>query len=464
MEVQFQGAAREVTGSCHLVRINGSTIMLDAGLFQGRRDDVRRKNEKLPVPPDDVAAVVLSHAHIDHAGRLPFLAKHGLRAPIFTTPATLDLSRVMLADAAHIQEKDARFLAKRRRAHQEPLYDMDDARRCVDLMVGVPYGQRREIASGIHVTLLDAGHILGSASVILDWRDGFETRRLAFSGDIGRAGLAIIRDPVPPTDVDAVIMESTYGGRDHISVSGARDALADVVTAAAARGGKVLIPAFAVGRTQELIYSLHELALQGRIPKIPVIVDSPLATEATAVFGRNAAVFDTSEPFVRLFGSDPSGVLHHGLVEFTESAEASKAAMQRRGPMVVIAASGMVESGRILHHLLHGASDPKNTILIVGFQGEHTLGRRIVERMSPIKVLGETVDVRANVVVLHGYSAHADHGGLLAWHSAVRATSPRLRKTWLVHGEASAQDAMLGALARDGVVVSAPSLGARAVL
>jgi metallo-beta-lactamase family protein len=370
----------------------------------------------------------------------------------------------MLADSAHIQQKDAEFLAKRNRAYRDPLYGIADADATIEQMRGVHYSTPTEIISGLTVEFLDAGHILGSASIVLETRDAGERRRLAFSGDIGRAGLAIIRDPVPPVDVNGLIMESTYGNRDHSSVAGARERLGEVITQTAARGGRVLIPAFAVGRTQELIYTLHELVSAGKVPRIPVIIDSPLATEATKVFSANADLFDRTEPFVRGFRSQPGGVLENGLVEFTETVEASKAAMQRHGPMIVIAASGMAESGRILHHLLHGASDPKNTILIVGFQAEHTLGRRIVERRPRIKVFGEEIDLRARVEVLNGYSAHADRAGLHAWHAEVRRTSPRLGHTWLVHGEPEAQDALAAALTASGTAVSCPSRGTRAIL
>lgn len=462
MNVTFHGAAREVTGSCHILRIGGKTILLDLGLFQGRRAEVREKNTILPFDVGVVDAVVLSHAHIDHAGRLPLLVRQGYRGPIFTTHATRDLCRVMLADSAHIQEKDAEFLARRNRSHQEPLYDQHDVDETIRCMRGLRYATPTEILPGLTIELLEAGHILGSASVVVQWSDGRASKRLAFSGDIGRAGLAIIRDPVVPTDVDAVIMESTYGNRDHVSVADARKRLATVVNEAAARGGKILIPAFAVGRTQELIYTIHELLLARQIPRIPVIIDSPLATAATRIFSDNANLFDATEPFVRGFNSHPGGVLENSLLEYTESAEQSKEAMLRRGPMVVIAASGMMESGRILHHLLHGASDARNTILIVGFQAEHTLGRRIVEKQPRIKVYGEEVELRARVEVLNGYSAHADRTGLLRWHDEVRRSSPRLRHTWLVHGEATAQDALAAAVAASGVAVSCPSPGDRA--
>ena len=283
MDIEFHGAAREVTGSCHIVRTNGRTILLDCGLFQGKRGDVQRKNLTLPEDPGAIDAIVLSHAHIDHAGRLPFLVNRGFRHPIHTTAATRDLCEVMLADAAHIQEKDAEFLSRRNREHFDPLYSNRDVQRTMELMIGARYNRVVEVVPGVRATFVDAGHILGSASVILDCADGTKTTRLVFSGDIGRKGLAIIGDPVIPTGADAVLMESTYGNRDHASVEGAKSELARVVRETSMRGGKVLIPAFAVGRTQELVFALHELADQGAIPRIPIYIDSPLAIRATAV-------------------------------------------------------------------------------------------------------------------------------------------------------------------------------------
>jgi metallo-beta-lactamase family protein len=457
VEIEFSGAAREVTGSCHIVRVNERTILLDCGMFQGRREASREKNLRLPCPIEEIDAVVLSHAHIDHAGRLPFLVRRGYRGPIWATPATRDLCAIMLADSAHIQEKDAEFLERRRREHAEPLYTMRDAMRTIEQMIGVSYGRTMELLPGVKVTFTDAGHILGSASVALDCTDGGSTRRLVFSGDIGRRGLAIIRDPVPPERADAVIMESTYGNRDHESVDGARAHLARVVRDTAARGGRVLIPAFAVGRTQELLYDLHGLVREGAIPNVPIVVDSPLATDATAVFAMHPDAYDASESLIR----DEARLFDFPLLRFTRSVAESKALNQANGPLIVIAASGMVESGRILHHLLHGASDPRNTILIVGFQAEHTLGRRIVERRETLRILGEEVPLRAQVEVLDGYSAHGDRRELTEWLDAVKASSPRLGQIWLVHGEEEAQDAFATTLRAKGYRTACPRPGDR---
>ena len=453
MEVTFLGAAQEVTGSCHLLRVGGASVALDCGLFQGQRRVSAEKNARLPVPIDQLDAVVVSHAHIDHAGRLPFLARHGFSKTIWATGATRDLNAVMLADSAHIQEKDAQFLAKRKQAFVEPLYGMRDAVRTQELTTGVPYHKPFDVAPGVRATYLDAGHILGSASVVLDCEENGVARRLVFSGDIGRKGLAIARDPEFPEGADAVIMESTYGGRRHESVDGARQQLGRVIRETAARGGRVLIPAFAVGRTQELIYALHELFRQGAIPTVPIYIDSPLAIDATSVFGMHPELFDATEDLI----TRVKKLFEFQQVQFTRDASESKALNHARGPMVIIAASGMVESGRILHHLMHGAPDPKNTVLIVSFQPEHTLGRRIVERRPVLKIFGEEVPLRANVEVINGYSAHADHEELITWLDAVKAKSPKLSRVWLVHGEPEPQRLLQTALQARGYNVEAPA-------
>jgi metallo-beta-lactamase family protein len=457
VEIEFSGAAREVTGSCHILRVAGKTVLLDCGLFQGKRSDSHEKNIRLPVPVDEIDAIVLSHAHIDHAGRLPFLVRHGYEGTIWCTPATRDLCAVMLADSAHIQEKDAQFLARRGKEYVEPLYAPRHATRTIELMVGMPYHRPFDVVPGVRATFLDAGHILGSASVVLDCVDGGTARRLVFSGDIGRSGLAIIRDPEPPEGADAIIMESTYGNRTHESVDGARARLAAVVRDTATRGGRTLIPAFAVGRTQELVYDLHVLAAAGAIPAIPIYIDSPLAIDATSVFEMHPDVFDRGEDLVQRVRD----LFRFDLVHYTRDVEESKALATRNGPMVIIAASGMVESGRILHHLAQGASDPRNTILIVGFQAEHTLGRRIVERRPMLRIFGDEVPLRARVEIINGYSAHADRVELGSWIDRVRDRSPGLEQVWLVHGEPPAQDELATAFHAKGMSVGCPAPGDR---
>lgn len=455
MRITFSGAAREVTGSCHLVEVNGHTTALDCGLFQGHRSEAHAKNRRLPIDPHALRAVVLSHAHIDHSGRLPYLTREGYGRSIYTTPASRDLSALMLADSAHIQAQDARHLARRNQEFVEPLYAADDAARTISQMIGVPYAVPFDPSDGVRATFLDAGHILGSASVTLDCTEGARTSRLVFSGDIGRKGLPIIRDPVPPRDADVLIMESTYGNRDHEPVSQNRERFATIIRETAGRGGRILIPAFAVGRTQELLYDLHLLVRSGEIPAVPIYVDSPLAIDTTSVFALHPDLFDTTEQLP----GDGQSLFAFAPVRFTRSSDESKALNTARGPMIIIAASGMVESGRILHHLIHGAGDARNTILIVGFQAEHTLGRRIVERKPELKILGEVVPLRARVEIINGYSAHADRGELLAWAREVRAHSPRLRDIYLVHGEPDAQAALSATLTTEGFHVDCPGLG-----
>jgi metallo-beta-lactamase family protein len=453
MEIEFIGAAREVTGSCHLVRANGRTILLDCGMFQGRRAQADAKNRRLPSAVESIDAVILSHAHLDHCGRLPVLTRAGYRGPIYTTKATADLVAVMLADSARIQENDYAFLVRHNRASDPPLYEMKDAAGVEELFHRVPYGEWFAVVDGVRARFTDAGHILGSGSIVVEATESGRKTTLVFSGDIGRAGLPIIRDPEPPSDAaDVVIMESTYGDRDHESVAGARTELARVVKETAARGGRVLIPAFAVGRAQELIYDLHTMVLAKEIPRVPIVIDSPLATAATAVFEHNADLFDQTEEPVRAIRE----LFKFDMLSFTNSTDESKALNNRIGPLVIIAGSGMCEGGRILHHLAHGASNPRNTVLIVGFQAEHTLGRRIVEKRPMIKVFGEEIPLRAHVETLNGYSAHGDRTELKRWLDAVRRSSPKLGTVNLVHGEPVAQDSLRDRLQAEGYRVQCP--------
>jgi metallo-beta-lactamase family protein len=455
MEITFLGAAREVTGSCHLVSVSGSKVVLDFGMFQGRRSDANTKNAQLPFAVDELTAVVLSHAHIDHSGRLSMLARHGYAGPVYATPATHDLCAIMLADSAHLQEKDADFLTRRGRPVAAPLYDMTDVALILSRMRCIPYDTPFDVAPGMRCTFVEAGHILGSASIVLDCTEGGATRRLVYSADVGRWGLPIIRDPRPPQGADVVLLESTYGNRDHTSVEQMPKRLAEIVRETAAKGGRVIIPAFAVGRTQELLYDLHRLTRAHAIPSIPIVLDSPLAIAATSVFATNPEAHDRSEALV----NEVDDLFDFDRVEFTRDTAASKALNTRQGPMIIIAASGMAEGGRVLHHLAHGAPDPRNTILIVGFQAEHTLGRRIVERRPTLKVYGEDVPLRARVEVLDGYSAHADRRELHRWIDAVRGPTRRALPVYLVHGEPEAQDALAETLRADGYKVTAPERG-----
>jgi len=445
-KLTFWGAAGRVTGSMHLLEAAGARVLLDAGMFQGSRRESAELNANLPFDARRIDAVVLSHAHIDHIGRLPLLINRGFHGPVVTTPATRDLCAVMLPDAAHIQEKDFEFLVKRGKAGPEaaPLYTMRDAVRAQELMVGVPYRRIHHLRKNLSVEYSDAGHILGSASVDVRITEG-TPHRLVFSGDIGRSGLPIIRDPDPPAGpVDTLIIESTYATRDHESVTGAEDRLGEIVSRVAARGGKVLVPSFAVGRTQELVYALNELFRAGRIPSVPVYIDSPLAIEATTVFRMHPEIFDRSERLV----DSKSPLFDFSLVRYTRDVSESKALNSLSGPAVIIAASGMAESGRILHHLRNHGGDHRNCILFVGYQGEGTLGRRIQDGAKDVRIFGDEATIRADVETISGYSAHADRGELRAW---VKRLGGPIRRGFCVHGEGPALDAMAQMLREEGV-------------
>ena len=455
LRLTFHGAAGQVTGSMHLLEAAGARFLLDAGLFQGRRAESHAQNANLPIDPRTLDGVILSHAHIDHAGRLPLLVRRGFHGPIYATAATRDLSAVMLPDAAHIQEKDAEFLARRRKVgpESEPLYTLADAVAVQDLMVGLPYRRVQHLRKHIAFEFTDAGHILGSASVDLRLTEG-ATHRLVFSGDIGRPGLPIIRDPDPPAGpVDTLIIESTYANRTHETVTDAETRLGDIVRQVAGRGGKILIPSFAVGRTQELVYSLHQLFRAGQIPGIPIFVDSPLAVDATAVFRLHPDLFDRDERLIER----TTALFDFPLVQYVRDVSDSKKLNGMPGPAIIIAASGMAESGRILHHLANHVGDHKTVVLFVGFQGENTLGRRIQDGARVVKIFGEELPVRATVETIGGYSAHADRNELRAW---LRRLGGPIKRAFVVHGEREATLAMAQLLKEEGVrQVDVPAQG-----
>jgi len=446
IRLTFWGAAGQVTGSMHLLEAAGARFLLDAGLFQGHRAETHELNARLPFDPRRLDGVVLSHAHLDHAGRLPLLVRHGFHGPIYATPATRDLSAVMLPDAAHIQEKDHEYLQRHGKAgpESEPLYNLADAVEVQELMIGVPYRRITYLRKHLALEFVDAGHILGSASVDLRVTEG-GSHRIVFSGDIGRSGLPIIRDPEPPPGpIDTLIVESTYADRDHETVAGAEEHLGEAVRRTAARGGKVLIPAFALGRVQEIVYSLHQLHRAHRIPDLPIYIDSPLAVDTTTVFRMHPEIFDQRE---RLIASRVP-LFDFSLVHFVRDVAESKALNEVRGPAVIIAASGMAESGRILHHLINGIGDHRNLVLFVGFQAENTLGRRIQNGEEMVRILGQEYPRRAEVETIGGYSAHADRGELRAW---VRRLGGPVRRAFAVHGETTALAAMAAILREEGV-------------
>lgn len=448
-KLRFHGAAQEVTGSMHLLEMNGSLIALDCGLFQGRRAEAAAKNVSFPCDPADLDALILSHAHIDHCGRLPRLVKGGFDGPIYSTAATRDLAAVMLQDSAHIQSEDARYLNKKRAKKGEPpiepLYEAEDARQALRLFTAHPYDRWFHVIDGIKARFFEAGHMLGSAGVLIEATESRGSSiTLAFTGDVGRWGVPILRDPAPIPHCDYVISESTYGGRRSDPVVQMKPRLRQVVEDTVARGGKVIIPAFSVGRTQTLVYHLNQLFHENGLDVVPVFVDSPLAINATEVFTMHPDCYDRD---ATSFLHDAGNILDGPNVYFVRAASDSKKLNQRRKPAIIIAASGMCEAGRILHHLKHGVSDKKNTILIVGFQAAHTLGRRIVERADTVKVYGEKHKLKAQVVVLNGFSSHADAGELRR-HLAPHAT--RCKRAFLVHGEPDQAIALRTSMLEDG--------------
>ncbi len=453
IRITFHGAAGQVTGSMHLVEAAGARILLDSGLFQGHRAKARRLNAELPFDARRIDMAVLSHAHIDHTGRLPLLVREGFHSPIYATPATRDLCAVMLPDSAHVQEKDAEFLARRGQPGGEPLYNVADAIAVQDLMVGVPYRRPLHLRKHLTVEFTDAGHILGSATVDLRLNED-PPHRLVYSGDVGRRGLPIIRDPQPPSGpIDTLIIESTYADRDHESVPDAEERLGAVVRETAARGGKVLVPAFALGRAQEVVYGLHQLWRAGKIPEIPIFLDSPLGVDVTTVFRMHPEIFDRSERLVE----SGAALFDFPLVHYVREVAESKALNGRHGPAVIISASGMAESGRILHHLAHGIGDHRNTVLFVGYQAEGTLGRRLQDGAETAKIFGEELARRAEIVTIGGYSAHADRRELRDW---VRRLGGPIRRAFVVHGETPALKAMADLLREEGVPeVHVPDLG-----
>ncbi|HET6274072.1 MAG TPA: MBL fold metallo-hydrolase [Bacteroidota bacterium] len=466
MHLQFQGAARTVTGSMHVLTVQGKTILLDCGIYHGRRDESRERNSNFPFDPSSIDAVVLSHAHIDHSGNLPGLVKQGFRGPIYCTRATQSLCEVMLKDSAFIQEKDAEFINKKNRKTKlppvMPLYTQADVDQTIPLFRGFDYGRSFPVTDDIDCRFEDAGHILGSASVSMTLREKDLTRTLAFTGDLGRPNLPILRDPVFIGDADYLISESTYGGRYHSPVAGMADQLLAPILRACERKGKIVIPAFSVGRTQEIVYVLHQLSAEGKIDSIPVFVDSPLSVNVTEVFRRHPECFD-AETRAILSSTQQNDPFGFARLTYVKDVEQSKELNERPGPFIVIASSGMCEAGRVLHHLSNTIQKPGNMVLIVGYQAEHTLGKKLVIKEPEVNIFGEPHALKAEVVVLNSFSGHADRNELLEY---IRQFDPRrLKQTFLVHGDPD-QSEKLGAGIREAGFsgVSVPSRGEKAML
>ena len=463
MELEFVGAAQTVTGSKHIVRTKNATVLLDYGLVQGRRRDSVEANKNVGVDVPSIDAVVLSHAHIDHSGGLPFLVKKGYDGPIYCTPATRDLCAAMLADAARIQDADARYinrLIEKGEANMdrvEPLYDEADVVRVLERMVSVPYNRKIDIAPGVRLQFLDAGHVLGSAITVMDLEEGGKRKRLCFTGDLGRRRMPILRDPEVPSDIDALITESTYGDRLHKPIEEMDDELAAIIKRTYERGGKIVIPSFALERAQEILYALGMLKRAGKFPKIPVYVDSPLTVKITDIFRLHPECFDTD---MRKLVSEHHSPFELAELVYVEDKEDSKAIDASNDPCVIISASGMCEAGRIVHHLKATIENPKNTVVIVGFQAPHTLGRRIVERRQRVKIFGVERELRAEVAVLNGLSAHADQKDLVSFVEETRARGGKLTQVALVHGEPQPQKILSGLLQAKGIGdVRAPAVG-----
>lgn len=431
MHIKFCGAAREVTGSRHLLTINNKKILLDCGMAQGNRKESAEKNRKLLFDPKEVDYILLSHAHIDHSGILPYLVKEGFRGTIYATHATRDLVAYMLADSAFIQEKEVEYLTKKNKPVEEPLYTTKDVAKTMELFVGLPYEKATQITDGVMATFWDAGHILGSSQIHLQIHDTENNQQytVGYTGDLGRKGLPLLRDPqmLPPTDY--LICESTYGNRFHTAIQTVEEDLANIINRTAHRGGRIIIPAFALERTQEIVYYLNILWKDKKIPELPIYVDSPLSVNVTEVFRNHPECFDeaTYEEFLNQ-GENPFGF---GRLKYVNSVEESKHLNELNGPMIIISSSGMCEHGRILHHLKNNIENPKNSVLLVGYQAAHTLGRKLLEKERSVNIFGDPYEVKAEIIVMDAFSAHADRSDLLDYISKMEG----LKKIFLVHGE-----------------------------
>lgn len=434
-----------------MLEINGRKLLLDCGLFQGRRDESYKVNRNLPFEAAQVEAVILSHAHIDHCGNLPNLVSSGYQGKIYTTHVSTELVPILLEDSARIQEADAEYLNKKNRQNGggkpvTPIYSVEDALKVKDQLVRVEYNKDFEPIPGVTARVVEAGHILGSAAVALEIQEGKKKSTLWFSGDIGRWHLPIVCDPVLPRGADTLIMESTYGDTIHEDPRAAYENLRKAASAAIARQGKVIIPAFAVGRTQDLVYEFHRMMEAGEIPKIPIYVDSPLAVKVSDIFREHPEFFDReTHEFMQESGEKALGF---DMVTYVRSVEESKAINEIKEPAIIIAASGMAESGRILHHLAHTIEDARNVILIVSYQAPNTLGRRLAEGEKQVRIFGELYNRRADVVKLSGFSAHADQGFLMQYALASRDT---LKQIYLVHGEETPADVLRQKLSENGM-------------
>jgi metallo-beta-lactamase family protein len=458
MKIYFHGATGDVTGSAYHVKTKHASVLVDCGLFQGGKEARAKNRYRSRLEGGKLDAVVLSHAHLDHVGRLPLLTKHGYEGPIYATRATLDVATLILRDAFYLQKADLeRENRKRTRsglAPLEPLYEEQDVRRLRPLTKSIAYEQRLEVAPGVQVRLVDAGHVIGSASVELTVEENGQKKVLVFSGDLGPRGAPLLRDPVPFKSADVVIMESTYGDRNHRSLHETAIEARKIVAKAIEARAKIFVPVFAVGRTQLMLYLLAAAFRNRTLPRFPVYLDSPLAIEATKVYGRHNELFDQeARAMVK------SGELRRTLesVRFCPSANESRLLNNMKGPCMIMAGSGMCTGGRILHHLRHNLYRPEMAVLIVGFQSPGTPGRQLVDGAKSVSILGERVVVRASIHTMGGLSAHADQKGLLEWFGSLAPSRPRLI---LTHGENRARTALSGLIrSRHGFRPECPNMG-----
>lgn len=435
MKIQFLGAAQTVTGSQHLLTISGKNILLDCGLFQGKRKEAFEINRNFAFNAEEIDFLLVSHAHIDHTGNIPHLVKSGFNKQIYATSATVDLCNIMLRDSAYLQERDVKFVNKKRAKQNknlfEPLYNVEDVEKALSNFVGVQYDKTIEIMQGVKVTFRDAGHILGSAGILLEIRENGKFTRLGFSGDIGRKDSPIIHDPNVLTDLDILIMESTYGNKLHSVVEEVEEEVAKLVNEVIGDNGKIIIPAFAVGRTQLLVYVLHKLFDQNRIPIFPIYVDSPMAVNATEVYRNHPECYDreTQRIFIDNY-EDPFGF---NRLIYIRNVEESKQLNFKKEPCMIISASGMAEGGRVLHHLANNIENPKNMVLFAGYAAQETLARKIMDGAENVNILGSSYKVNSKIKIMDYFSAHADQRGLLEY---LDLSSPqKLKKIFLVHGE-----------------------------
>jgi metallo-beta-lactamase family protein len=436
LKIQFIGGVRTVTGSQHLLHVNGKNILLECGLYQGRRKDTYEKNKNFSFDPSEIDLMLLSHSHIDHSGNIPNLVANGFNGCIYATAATVDLCQIMLRDSAYLQERDIEWVNKKRKKKNEepiePLYTFEDVEKAMSQFIGVQYNHTIQVAPGVAATFRDAGHILGSASILLEIEEGNNKKiRFGFTGDIGRPIMPVIRTPDLLRDVDALIMESTYGNRLHTPVEEVEEELAKVVSGCCNNAGKIIIPAFAVGRTQLLVYMLHKLFDQNRIQEIPIYVDSPLAVNATNVFRAHPECLDREA--YRIFLKNEEDPFGFERLKYIRSVDGSKALNEKQGPMIIISASGMAEGGRILHHLANSVGNPNNLVLFVGYAAEHTLARHIMDGAEEINIFGEKHKIRCKVKIMDYFSGHADQGELIDYLSL--NPTEKLKNIFLVHGE-----------------------------